>query len=95
MVTSVGESIYSADDAQHVDQLVAAQSELMKVNVESWEALTGFSYLVQTSLVPLTGRDATPDVSAAFKYRKFSSTSKFKEMEMEIAAQTAGSSQEV
>ena len=44
------------------------------------------SYLVKTSLVPLTGRVAAPDVSAAFKYGKFSSTSKLKEMKMEIAA---------
>ena len=46
------------------------------------------SYLVKTSLVPLTGRVAAPDVSAAFKYGKFSSTSKLREMkmEMEIAA---------
>ena len=51
-------------------------------------------YLVKTSLVPLTGRDATPDVSASFKYQ-FSSTSKFNEMEMEIAVHTAGLSQEV
>ena len=35
MVTSVRESIYSADDGQHVDQLVSAQSELRVGNVES------------------------------------------------------------
>ena len=34
------------------------------------------SYLVKTSLVPLTGRVAASDISAAFKYGKFSSTSK-------------------
>ena len=44
------------------------------------------SYLVKTSLVPLTGRLAAPDVSAAFKYGKLSSTSKLTEMKMEIAA---------
>ena len=33
MVTSVRESIYSADDAQHVDQLVSAESELREVNM--------------------------------------------------------------
>ena len=33
VVTSVRESIYSADDGQHVDQLVSAESELRGVNM--------------------------------------------------------------